>query len=121
MDRKTYKQLDAWWRAANYLSAGQLYLLEDPLLKEPLTRDKIKRVHDTKIPLVVSMLLKKSVSDSRRVIATAYTETRWEPGGDFYIYLPSFGDKGSLTWSAYSMTQSPDPFGQYYLIREIST
>ena len=43
MDRKTYKQLDAWWRAANYLSAGQLYLLEDPLLKEPLTRDKIKK------------------------------------------------------------------------------
>ncbi|MBQ2095522.1 MAG: phosphoketolase family protein, partial [Firmicutes bacterium] len=43
MDKKTYKQLDAWWRAANYLSAGQLYLLEDPLLKEPLTRDKIKK------------------------------------------------------------------------------
>ena len=43
MDRKTYKQLDAWWRAANYLSAGQLYLLDDPLLKEPLTRDKIKK------------------------------------------------------------------------------
>ncbi len=43
MDRKTYKQLDAWWRASNYLSAGQLYLLEDPLLKEPLTRDKIKK------------------------------------------------------------------------------
>ena len=43
MDKKTYKQLDAWWRAANYLSAGQLYLLEDPLLKEPLTREKIKK------------------------------------------------------------------------------
>ena len=43
MDRKTYKQLDAWWRASNYLSAGQLYLLDDPLLKEPLTRDKIKK------------------------------------------------------------------------------
>ena len=93
----------------------------DMVMIDGETRDKIKRAHDTRIPLVVSMLLKKSVSDSRRVIATAYTETRWDPGGDFYIYLPSFGDKGSLTWSAYSMTQSPDPFGQYYLIREIST
>ena len=43
MDKKTYRQLDAWWRASNYLSAGQLYLLEDPLLKKPLTRDKIKK------------------------------------------------------------------------------
>ena len=29
------KKLDAWWRASNYLSAGQLYLLENPLLREP--------------------------------------------------------------------------------------
>src|SRR5205809_3159031 len=27
---------DAWWRAANYLSVGQLYLLDNPLLREPL-------------------------------------------------------------------------------------
>ena len=35
--------LDKWWRAANYLSACQLYLLDNPLLTEPLTRDQIKR------------------------------------------------------------------------------
>ena len=29
--------LDAYWRAANYLSACQLYLLDDPLLQKPLT------------------------------------------------------------------------------------
>ncbi len=29
------KQVDAWWRAANYLSACQLYLLDNPLLREP--------------------------------------------------------------------------------------
>ncbi len=29
--------IDAWWRAANYLSVGQIYLLDNPLLKEPLT------------------------------------------------------------------------------------
>ncbi|MBR6755342.1 MAG: phosphoketolase family protein, partial [Peptococcaceae bacterium] len=35
--------LDKWWRAANYLSVGQLYLLDNPLLEEPLTREQIKR------------------------------------------------------------------------------
>ncbi|TFD83327.1 phosphoketolase family protein [Cryobacterium fucosi] len=34
--------VDAWWRAANYLSVGQIYLLDNPLLREPLTRDHIK-------------------------------------------------------------------------------
>jgi xylulose-5-phosphate/fructose-6-phosphate phosphoketolase len=34
--------LDAYWRAANYLSVGQIYLLDNPLLKEPLQPDHIK-------------------------------------------------------------------------------
>jgi xylulose-5-phosphate/fructose-6-phosphate phosphoketolase len=34
--------VDGWWRAANYLSVGQIYLLDDPLLERPLTRDDIK-------------------------------------------------------------------------------
>ena len=32
-------KMNAYWRAANYLSAGQLYLLDNPLLKKPLTMD----------------------------------------------------------------------------------
>ena len=28
--------LDAWWRAANYLSVGQIYLMDNALLTEPL-------------------------------------------------------------------------------------
>ena len=36
-------KIEAYWRAANYLSAGQLYLLDNPLLKEPLTMDHIKK------------------------------------------------------------------------------
>jgi len=36
------KLIDAWWRAANYLSIGQIYLLDNPLLKEPLTLKHIK-------------------------------------------------------------------------------
>jgi xylulose-5-phosphate/fructose-6-phosphate phosphoketolase len=30
------EQIDAYWRAANYLSVGQIYLLDNPLLREPL-------------------------------------------------------------------------------------
>ncbi|OPJ59869.1 phosphoketolase family protein [Clostridium oryzae] len=37
------KKMDAYFRAANYLSAGQLYLLDNPLLREPLTMDHVKR------------------------------------------------------------------------------
>ena len=33
--------IHAWWRAANYLSVGQIYLLRNPLLREPLDRDDI--------------------------------------------------------------------------------
>ncbi len=29
-------EVDAYWRAANYLSVGQIYLLDNPLLREPL-------------------------------------------------------------------------------------
>src|SRR4051812_2538687 len=34
--------IDAYWRAANYLSGGQIYLLDNPLLREPLRREHIK-------------------------------------------------------------------------------
>ena len=36
------QKLDAYWRAANYLSVGQIYLYDNPLLKEPLTKEHIK-------------------------------------------------------------------------------
>jgi len=34
--------LDAYWRAANYLSVGQIYLLDNPLLREPLQHEHVK-------------------------------------------------------------------------------
>ena len=37
------KKIDAYWRAANYLSAGQLYLLDNPLLREPLKPAHLKK------------------------------------------------------------------------------
>lgn len=38
----TLARLDGWWRAANYLSVGQIYLLSNPLLRTPLARDDVK-------------------------------------------------------------------------------
>jgi len=35
-------RIDAWWRAANYLSVGQIYLMDNPLLREPLRAEHVK-------------------------------------------------------------------------------
>jgi xylulose-5-phosphate/fructose-6-phosphate phosphoketolase len=36
------RKIDAYWRAANYLSVGQIYLFDNPLLRQPLTVDHVK-------------------------------------------------------------------------------
>jgi xylulose-5-phosphate/fructose-6-phosphate phosphoketolase len=36
------RRIDAWWRAANYLSVGQIYLMGNPLLREPLLPEHVK-------------------------------------------------------------------------------
>ncbi|MCC6302925.1 MAG: phosphoketolase family protein [Gammaproteobacteria bacterium] len=36
------RKIDAWWRAANYLSVGQIFLLDNPLLREPLVIGQVK-------------------------------------------------------------------------------
>src|SRR5918995_4571469 len=41
-DSDEFARIDAYWRAANYLSVGQIYLLDNPLLREPLTADHVK-------------------------------------------------------------------------------
>jgi len=41
-----WRQMDAYWRAANYLSVGQIYLYNNPMLREPLKMTDVK-------PLVV--------------------------------------------------------------------
>ena len=38
------RKIDAYWRAANYLSAGQLYLLDNPLLRKPLAPEHLKKI-----------------------------------------------------------------------------
>ena len=42
LDPDTLRGIDAYWRAANYLSVGQLYLRDNPLLREPLRVEHLK-------------------------------------------------------------------------------
>jgi xylulose-5-phosphate/fructose-6-phosphate phosphoketolase len=42
MSADEVEAIDTWWRAANYLSVGQIYLLANPLLREPLRAEHIK-------------------------------------------------------------------------------
>ena len=42
LDADLLRKMDAWWRAANYLSVGQTYLYDNPLLKEPLKKEHVK-------------------------------------------------------------------------------
>src|SRR6266446_2789774 len=44
LDAETARKMDAYWRAANYLSVGQIYLCDNPLLKEPLALAHVKRM-----------------------------------------------------------------------------
>ena len=42
LSQRELNQLDAYWRAANYLSVGQIYLYDNPLLKKPLSKAHVK-------------------------------------------------------------------------------
>ncbi len=42
LSRNELEALHAWWRAANYLSVGQIYLMDNPLLKAPLAPEHVK-------------------------------------------------------------------------------
>jgi xylulose-5-phosphate/fructose-6-phosphate phosphoketolase len=42
LDSDALRRIDAYWRAANYLSVGQIYLLDNPMLREPLLLEHVK-------------------------------------------------------------------------------
>ena len=42
LEADALRRLDGWWRAANYLSGGQIYLLDNPLLRRPLEPADVK-------------------------------------------------------------------------------
>jgi xylulose-5-phosphate/fructose-6-phosphate phosphoketolase len=43
LDEALLRRMDLWWRAANYLSVGQIYLLANPLLRQTLAHEHVKR------------------------------------------------------------------------------
>ena len=44
LDLEQLRKIHAYWRAANYLSVGQIYLCENPLLREPLKLEHVKQL-----------------------------------------------------------------------------
>lgn len=42
LSAQSLAEVDTWWRAANYVSVGQIYLLANPLLREPLLAEHVK-------------------------------------------------------------------------------
>ena len=42
LSREELRKIHGYWRAANYLSVGQIYLLDNPLLREPLRIEQVK-------------------------------------------------------------------------------
>src|SRR5262245_25373404 len=42
LSKEELEVIDAYWRAANYLSVGQIYLYDNPLLRKPLSKDHVK-------------------------------------------------------------------------------
>ena len=42
LSKDEVRRMNAYWRAANYLSVGQIYLYDNPLLREPLRLEHIK-------------------------------------------------------------------------------
>ena len=44
LDANAAHKIDAYWRAANFLSVGQIYLCDNPLLKRPLKIEHVKRM-----------------------------------------------------------------------------
>ncbi|RNM15066.1 phosphoketolase family protein [Nocardioides pocheonensis] len=42
LDPDELRRIDAWWRAANYLSVGQIYLMSNPLLRVPIEAEHVK-------------------------------------------------------------------------------
>ncbi|RUV81274.1 hypothetical protein EOA75_31945, partial [Mesorhizobium sp. M1A.F.Ca.IN.022.07.1.1] len=42
LSEQELQDIDAYWRAANYLTIGQIYLLDNPLLRKPLRLEHVK-------------------------------------------------------------------------------
>ena len=82
--------MDAWWRAANYLSVGQIYLLDNPLLKEPgIDSSKFHVVFLSETPAPEAIKKLESI--------TVLPDKVRHVGEEIYFYFPN-GVSGSSIW-----------------------
>ena len=110
--------LDAYWRAANYLSVGQIYLLDNPLLREPLIAEHVK-------PRLLGHWgttpgLNLIYAHMNRVIRARDLDA-------IYITGPGHGGPGIVanaylegTWSEVYPAITPDQAGLHKLFRQFS-
>jgi phosphoketolase len=57
LSREELKLMDAYWRAANYLSVGQIYLYDNPLLQKPRRSRNTYRIFAREINLNLSPMI----------------------------------------------------------------
>jgi len=118
LDDATIDALDGWWRAANYLSVGQIYLLDNPLLREPLRREHVK-------PRLLGHF--GTVPGLNLIYAHANREIRRRDLDALYIAGPGHGGPGMVasawldgTYSELYPTVSTDERGMQRLFRQFS-
>ena len=61
------QKMDAYWRAANYLSVGQIYLMDNPLLQEPLSIEHVKPrlLGSEQLPKIVREMKRKFIESEK--------------------------------------------------------
>lgn len=67
IDQKSLIRIDAWWRVANYLSVGQIYLIDNPLLHKALKDEDIK-IRLSGVSSDLRLVIKAAEEGSRRAI-----------------------------------------------------
>ena len=112
------RTMDAWWRAANYLSVGQIYLLDNPLLREPLRIEHIK-------PRLLGHW--GTTPGLNFVYVHANRAIRERDLNAIYVMGPGHGGPGIVantwlegTWSEVYPEITPDESGMKRLFRQFS-
>ncbi|PCN47818.1 phosphoketolase [Curtobacterium sp. 'Ferrero'] len=112
------RAIDAWWRAANYLTAGQIHLLDNPLLTRPIEPDDIKP----------RLLGHWGTSPALNLVYAHCNALIAETGRDLlYVCGPGHGGPAMNanawldgTWSELYPEITPDPAGLQQFFRQFS-
>jgi xylulose-5-phosphate/fructose-6-phosphate phosphoketolase len=118
LSKDELRKINGYWRAANYLSVGQIYLYDNPLLKEPLTIDHIK-------PLVVGHW--GTVPGQNFIYAHLNRVIKKYDLNMFYVAGPGHGGAALVgnvylegTWSEVYPAVSQDEAGMKKLFKQFS-